>query len=131
MGSEHTRADTTSQHHLLRMFRLVLSAPKQAKGSKDPSSSLQVELQPLALAGASCLLALAWLCSLNTLAPGQVWQVRALKGNGKRLLDLQHVYTLSPLFLQKGLWTKQIEEGKKDKNGISGGKKSTFSRNYI
>lgn len=60
-------------------------------------------------------------------APGQVWQVRALKGNGRRFLNLPLVYTLTPLFLQKGLWIKQIEEEKKDKSGIlGGGKKAHF-----
>lgn len=37
------------------------------------------------------------------LASGQVWQVRALKGSGRRFLRVTLVYTLTLLVLQKGL----------------------------
>lgn len=81
MGNGQTWVDAVSWHQLLRKFHPLLSALKQAKESKDPSSSLKVELMSLAAAGGSCLLSLVWLCSLNTLLLGRR-EVRTLEGIG-------------------------------------------------
>ena len=105
MGNGHTQVDASSRHRLLRKLHLVLSAPKQAKGPKDPSSSLKVELQPLAMGGASCLLSLAWLYSLNTLLLGRCDRLEHLRVMEEDF-KIYHSSILTPLLLQEGLRIK-------------------------
>lgn len=97
--------DAASRHHLLRKFHPLLSAPKQAKDSKDPSSSLKVELQSLAAAGGSCLLSLAWLCSLNTSLLGRHDRLEHL-GVTEEDFKIYHSALLTLLLLQEGLRVK-------------------------
>lgn len=130
MGNEEwaqTWVDTTSRHHLLRIFHLVLSTPEQAKGPKDPRSSLWVELQLLALADASCLLPLAWLCSLNTLFLGRCGRLE----HSKAMEEDFWIYHSSILWLhysfKKDYGLNKLRR-KKDKNGISGGKNPCIAK---
>lgn len=111
-GDGRVRVDAAPRHRLLREFHPVPSAPRRAKGPKDPSSSLKVELQPPAVAGASCLLPLAVFS--EHLAPGQVWQVRVMEED----FTIYHSSIPTPLPLQEGLRIKQNEEGKKSKNAV-------------